>query len=103
MLGRISKKKIFIYFREKVLCKITANNFWFDERRIIIIRCKRRLINCYEDSCKEDIISSIKASISFEGLEPSDYAVNLIDQYADGKITVEKYIAKIKEKYNIGS
>ena len=68
---------------------------------IIIIRGKRRLINCYEDSCCEDIISSIKASMSFEGLEPSDYAVSLIDQYADGKITVEEYIAKIKEKHNL--
>jgi len=39
--------------------------------------------------------------MSFEGLEPSDYAVSLIDQYADGKITVEEYIAKIKEKHNL--
>ena len=70
---------------------------------LIIIRGKRRLINCYEDSCREDIISSIKASMSFEGLEPSDYAVSLIDQYADGKITVEEFISKIKEKHNIGN
>ena len=39
--------------------------------------------------------------MSFEGLEPSDYAVSLIDQYADGKITVEEFISKIKEKHNI--
>ena len=50
----------------------------------------------------EDIISSIKASMSFEDLEPSDYAVSLIDQYADGKITVEEFISKVKEKHNIG-
>jgi len=68
---------------------------------IIIIRGKRRLINCYEDSCHEDIISSIKASMSFEGLEPSDYAVSLLEQYANGKITVDEYICKIKEKHNI--
>jgi len=51
----------------------------------------------------DKIISSIKASLSFEGLEPSEYAVSLLEQYANGKITVEEFINKIKEKYDIES
>ena len=62
-------------------------------------RCKRRLINCYEDSCHEDIIASIKASMSFEGLESSEYVVDLLKQYSDGELTEDEVICKIKEKH----
>ena len=49
----------------------------------------------------DKIIASIKASMVIEGLEPSEYTVSLIEQYANGKIIVEEYIFKIKDKYRI--
>jgi len=49
----------------------------------------------------DKIISSIKASMAIEGLEPSEYTVVLIEQYANGEITAEEYIRKIKERHNI--
>jgi len=49
----------------------------------------------------DKIISNIKASMAIEGLKPSEYALSLIEQYANGKITVEEFISKIKEKHNI--
>ena len=33
----------------------------------------------------------------------SDVCSSDLDQYADGKITVEEFISKIKEKHNIGN
>jgi len=49
----------------------------------------------------DKIISSVKASMAIEGLEPSDYAISLIEQYSEGKITVKEYISEIREKYKI--
>jgi len=49
----------------------------------------------------DKIISSIKTSLAIEGLKPSNYAVSLLEQYANNKITAEEYIIKIKEKHNI--
>jgi len=49
----------------------------------------------------DKIIASIKASMALEGLKPSDYAISLIEQYANGEITVDEYICKIKDKYRI--
>ena len=49
----------------------------------------------------DKIIESIKASMSFEGLEPRGYVIDLLKQYSDGKITVEEIIQKIKEKHNV--
>ena len=47
----------------------------------------------------DKIISSIKASMAIERLEPSEYAIGLIEQYTNREITVEEYICKIKDKY----
>jgi len=74
---------------------------YFRKGMTTIERGKRRLINCYEDSCHEDIILSIKASMSFEGLEPSEYVVDLLKQYSDGELIEDEVIIKIKEKHNI--
>lgn len=49
----------------------------------------------------DKIIESIKASMSFEGLEPSEYAIDLLRQYSNGKISKDEVIRKIKEKYKI--
>ena len=49
----------------------------------------------------DKIIANIKASMSFEGLEPSEYVVGLLKQYSDGEITKDEVICKIKEKHNI--
>lgn len=47
----------------------------------------------------KDIIFSIKASMAIEGLEPSDYAIDLLERYIKGEITVEEYIDTIRNKH----
>jgi len=49
----------------------------------------------------DKIIESIKASMSFEGLEPSEYVIDLLKQYSNSEITMEEVIHKIKEKHNV--
>jgi len=46
-------------------------------------------------------ISSIKASMLFEGLEPSEYVIDLLKQYSEGKISKDEVIHRIKERHNI--
>jgi len=49
----------------------------------------------------DKIISNIKASMAIEGLEPSEYVIDLLKQYSEGEISKDEVIHKIKEKHNI--
>jgi hypothetical protein len=37
----------------------------------------------------------------FEGLEPSEYVIDLIKQYSNSEINKDEVVRKIKEKHNI--
>ncbi|MDD4779130.1 MAG: antitoxin VbhA family protein [Tissierellia bacterium] len=49
----------------------------------------------------EQIISNTKASLNFENLIPSNYAVELAKMNLAGEITSEEVIKRIKKYYKI--
>jgi len=49
----------------------------------------------------ERIISNTKASLNFEGLTSSDYAIELVKMNLAGEITSEEVIKRIKKYYNV--
>lgn len=46
------------------------------------------------------VATSVKASMSFEGLKPSKYAQKIGEHYLHGRITSEHARAKIREKHS---
>ena len=49
----------------------------------------------------ERIISNTKASLNFEGLTPSDYAVELAKMSLRREITSEEVVKRIREYYKV--
>jgi len=49
----------------------------------------------------EQIISNAIASLNFEGLTPSDYAVELVKMSLRGEITKEEVVKRILEYYKV--
>jgi 3-methyladenine DNA glycosylase Tag len=47
------------------------------------------------------IISNAKASLNFEGLTPSEYAVELAKMSLAGEITCEEVVERILEYYKV--
>jgi len=49
---------------------------------------------------KTRVISSVRASMAMEGLQPSRHAQALGKQYLEDRITGSEAVAKIKEKHS---
>lgn len=49
---------------------------------------------------RENLSRSLAASLNIEGLEPSEEAINLADMVIDGKLSKDKALAQILNKYS---